>query len=72
MTDRHTGYVVALARDGDTGAIVSAIAEIKGADARAVIAAIGMIKGVVSVEPAPSDIEMRIARGRCSDQHTWS
>lgn len=54
MTDRHSGYVVALVND------------IREDDARRIIVALGMVKGVVSVEPVTSDhgshiVKMRLA-----------
>ncbi len=52
MTDRHSGYVVTLAKD------------IREDDAEAVITALKMIKGVVSVKPVVADVVMHIAEER--------
>ena len=53
MTDRHAGYVVALAKD------------IREDDAQeGVLNAIRMIKGVVSVEPVVADIGTQLAENR--------
>lgn len=50
MTDRHAGYVVALARD------------VREDDAQAIVTAIRMIKGVAGVEPVTADPTVQIAR----------
>ncbi len=52
MTDRHTGYVVALDKD------------MREDDAEAILAAISMIKGVLAVEPVDSDPAAAITRMR--------
>jgi len=55
MTDRHSGYVIALAED------------IREDDAEAVLTALRMVKGVMSVTPIISDghadiVAMRVDR----------
>ncbi len=52
MTDRHSGYVVALDKD------------IREDDAEAIIAAISMIKGVLAVQPVETDPMSAIVRLR--------
>lgn len=53
MTDRHTGYVVALADD------------IRDDDAQAVVNALRMVKGVIGVEPVIAEpITEQVARMR--------
>jgi hypothetical protein len=52
VTDRHSGYVVALASD------------IRDDDAEAIINALRMVRGVISVEPVMADIQSWIAESR--------
>ena len=52
MTDRHSGYIVALDAD------------IREDDAETILAAISMIKGVFAVQPVVADPAMAITRLR--------
>jgi hypothetical protein len=52
MTDRHSGYLVTLAKD------------IRSDDAENTINALRMVRGVISVEPVISNIEVHIAEDR--------